>query len=117
MLSLSMNCRYFLYGAPCDMRRSYDGLCAIVNAQAEWHLLSGDVFIFINKRRNQIRLLRWERDGFAIYQKRLQKGTFGLSDKSELEAWELQLLLEGIVVERVRKKLRFSLKKMPGIVA
>jgi transposase len=114
MLSLSINCRYFLYGAPCDMRRSYDGLCAIVNGQANWHLLSGDVFIFINKRRNQIRLLRWEKDGFAIYQKRLQKGTFGLSDKKELEAWELQLLLEGIIIERVRRKPRFSLKKISG---
>jgi len=93
------------------MRRSFDSLGSIVNSQAEWNLLSGDVFIFINKRRNQLKLLRWGKDGFSIFHKRLQKGTFELPDKGELASWELPLLLEGIVLERIRKKPRFSLKK------
>ncbi len=76
------------------------------------HLLSGDVFIFISKRRNQLKLLRWEGDGFGIYHKKLQSGTFSLPAKGELEAWELTVLLEGIVLEKVRRKHRFSFKKV-----
>ncbi|HEY0297605.1 MAG TPA: IS66 family insertion sequence element accessory protein TnpB, partial [Arachidicoccus sp.] len=95
MLSISSCYRYYVYAQSCDMRRSFDSLGAIVNNEMVGHLLSGDVFIFISKRRNQLKLLRWEGDGFGIYHKRLQSGTFPFPEKGELAAWELTVLLEG----------------------
>jgi transposase len=92
------------------MRGSFDALSSLVNSHMEGDLLSGDLFLFINKKRNQLKLLQWSQDGFAIYHKKLQKGTFELPDKPIIQAYELQLLLQGIVVEKVRKKTRFSLK-------
>lgn len=94
------------------MRKSFDSLGALVNTHMGWELLSGDVFVFINGNRTQLKLLRWEGDGFCIYHKRLQKGTFEPPSKGELAAWELPLLLGGIVLEKIRKKPRFSLKKV-----
>jgi len=110
MLSYSPHYRYYVYGSACDMRGSFDALSGLVNTHMEGKLLSGDLFLFINKRRNQLKILQWCQDGFAIYHKRLQKGTFELPSKPVIEAYELQLLLRGIIVEKARKKRRFSLK-------
>jgi len=77
----------------------------------EGDLLSGDVFIFFNRRKNQCKLLRFSGDSFDIFHKKLIKGTFEIPDSAEIEAYQLQLLLEGIVLDVFRKKSRFSLKK------
>ena len=58
------------------MRKGYDGLCGVVREQFKLNPLSGDVFIFLNRYRNRIKLLHWQGDGFAVYSKRLEKGTF-----------------------------------------
>lgn len=92
------------------MRGSFDALSGLVNTHMEGQLLSGDLFLFINKRRNQLKILQWSQHGFAIYHKRLLKGTFELPTKPVIEAYELQLMLQGIILEKVRKKRRFSLK-------
>jgi transposase len=75
-------------------------------------LLSGDIFIFINRRRNQCKLLRFCGDGFELYHKKLIKGTFQIPEGGEIEAYQLQLLLEGIIIGKVLKKARFSLNKI-----
>jgi len=70
--------RYFLYREPTDMRKSFDGLCGVVTGGLGQNPMSGDVFIFINRHRNRIKLLRWETGGYVLFYKRLEKGTFEL---------------------------------------
>jgi transposase len=80
------------------------------------NILSGDVFVFMNKRHNQIKLLQWDKDGFAIYEKRLEKGSFEQPDNEHenndilLSNIQLQLILQGIILQSVRHKKRFSIK-------
>ena len=76
MIHISDKCRYLLYNANTDMRKSFHGLAAIVKYKMQRDVLGGDIYIFISKRRNAIKLLRFEADGFAIFYKRLEKGTF-----------------------------------------
>jgi transposase len=97
------------------MRKSFDGLGGLVKQEMKLPLVSGDVFIFINKRRNQIKLLAWDKDGFCIYHKRLQKGTFELPQPAlhatsiTLSALQLRFILEGIQLQSIRHRPRFKL--------
>jgi transposase len=114
MLSLPDNRRYFLYQGIADMRKSFDGLGGLVKQQMQLPLLSGDVFIFINKRRTQLKLLSWDTDGFCVYHKRLEKGTFELSSATgkttvTLTALQLRLLLAGIQLTSIRQRPRFRI--------
>jgi len=111
MLSLTNSRRYFVYQDCCNMRAGFNSLGGLVNNCMEGDLLSGDVFIFFNRRKNQCKLLRFSGDSFDIFHKKLIKGTFEIPDSGEIEAYQLQLLLDGIVLEAFRKKSRFSLKK------
>ena len=82
--------------------------------QLQMNVLSGAVFIFINKKRNQVKLLLWEGDGLAMYYKRLEKGTYELPDYSDqkdsvsISSQELQLILDGISLKSVRKRKRYQ---------
>jgi len=96
-----------------DFRKSFDGLAAIVE-QLNMEITEGDVFIFLNKRANQIRLLFWERDGLCLVCKRLEMGTFrrvnGKQTENshiEIDAAQLVLLLEGIDVGSMSKRKRY----------
>lgn len=113
MLSLSPSGRYFLYRHQADMRKGFDGLSGLVREGLEKDPLSGDVFIFFNRRRNQVKLLLWERDGFSIYHKRLERGTYELpvNASSELRSDELMLILQGISLKSVQKRKRFDQQK------
>ena len=99
------------------MRKSFDALCGLVNQHCQANVLEGGVYIFVNKKRNQIKLLTWEGDGLAIYYKRLEKGVYELpsiaanNNYATIDAVDLQLILQGIVLNSVRKKKRFSLTK------
>lgn len=114
MLSFSAQCRYFLYRPATDMRKSFDGLGGIVKQEMSHKLFSGDVFIFINRRRDRIKLLKWDVTGFALYYKRLEKGTFELpySEDSTLELdWSsLVMLLEGIEIKQIKRRKRYVRK-------
>lgn len=107
MLHLSPACNYYLYTGYADMRKSFDGLCGIIKTQMALNALSGSVFIFMNRRRTQVKLLLWEGDGFSIYYKRLEKGTFELpTSNSQLEtvaldARQLQFILQGISLRKI----------------
>lgn len=113
MLSLSSSCRYFLYRHPADMRKGFDGLSGLVRDGLVKDPLSGDVFIFFNKRRSQVKLLLWEHDGFAMYYKRLEQGTYELplTTSTELKSSELMLILQGISLKSVRRRKRFDLNE------
>lgn len=107
MFSLSSSLRYYLWSAPCDMRKSFDGLCGIVTTHMHRSPLSGEVFVFLNKKRTHLKLLHWEHGGFVLYYKRLEEGTFSppRSDTSEISWSDLILMIEGIqVVKSIRKK-------------
>lgn len=112
MLSISDARRYFLYREKTDMRKSFDGLSGLVRDRLHREPLSGEVFVFLSRRRNQIRLLLWEGDGFSLYSKRLEKGTFQIpiADTScmELKCDELLFILKGIKLSSVEKRKRFS---------
>lgn len=110
MLSLSSGSRYFLYQQPCDMRCGIYALAGLVQHNLEQNPLSGDIFIFIGKRRNQIRLLQWDWDGYALYIKRLERGTFERpsNGKLQLNAQELMLILGGIRLSSVQMRKRYT---------
>lgn len=114
MLHLSSQCRYFLYTGVTDMRRHFDSLSGMVTSRMQYNVLSGDIFIFINRKRNQVKLLLFEGDGFSIYHKRLEKGTYelpcGKHDEVSLSVTHQQLLLilEGISLRSVKKRARYS---------
>lgn len=93
------------------MRSGFNSLGGLVNNNMKEDLLSGDIFIFFNRRKNQCKLLRFGGDSFELFHKKLIKGTFEIPENGEIEAFQLQLLLEGVIVESFRKKIRFSLKK------
>ena len=69
MLHLSTSCSYYLYCGHADMRKGFDGLCGIIQSQMALNALDGAVFIFMNRRRTQVKLLLWEGDGFSLYYK------------------------------------------------
>lgn len=110
MLSLSPSNRYFLYRHQADMRKGFDGLSGLVREGLSKNPLSGDVFIFFNRRRTHVKLLLWERDGFSLYHKRLERGTYELPPTAsvELRSDELMLILQGISLKSVRRRKRFD---------
>lgn len=119
MLSLNSNTRYFLYQSHIDMRKSFNGLCGIVTNELRQDILGNDVFIFFNKRKTHVKLLAFEGDGFAIYYKRLEQGTYEFaadssSGKSSLLSYsQLLLILQGISLKKVQYRRRY--KKMPEL--
>jgi len=92
------------------MRKGCYGLCGIVQNELKKNILSGDVFVFINKRHKQIKLLQWDKDGFALYEKRLEKGCFEkpCTAQSGTDMLLKQHILQGIILQSVRHKKRFA---------
>ncbi len=120
MLSLSPGIRYFLYRHPTDIRKSFDGLSGIIQNELAQNPLGGDVFIFLNKRRTHIKLLHFEGDGYALYYKRLEKGTFELpgfsGDKGEVIcAARLQLILSGVSLKNIKYRPRYQHQNASGV--
>ena len=113
MLHLSATQRYFLYPGDTNMRKGFDSLSGMVTTLMRVNVLSGDIFIFLNRRRNQIKLLHFEGDGFALYHKRLEQGTYEVpatvADQSTIMVSHQQLLLmlEGISLRSVHNRKRY----------
>ncbi len=107
--------RVFAYGAPCDMRKSYEGLHAIVRNELKRDILDGELFVFANKRRNRCKVIFFDGTGLCILMKRLEQGKFAelwrhTSDRTlELTTSELQLFIEG---SQAVGKSRLSPKKL-----
>lgn len=118
MLSLPANIRIFVCTQPTDMRKSFNGLSGIVTHSLGGDPLSGHLFLFANKRRNLLKLLYWDSDGFAIWYKRLEIGTFSesvfkanTSGQVELTRAQLAMLLGGIDLVATKKRKRFHLSQ------
>ena len=112
MLGFSSHLRYFLCCGEVDMRNGFDGLAGIVRNTLKKDPISGDVFIFINRRRTHIKILYWDGDGFALFYKRLERGRYARTTHNDLSKQisreELMMLLEGLSFKAVIKKKRFS---------
>lgn len=110
---LSGKIRYFLYGSATDLRKGFDGLSGIVRNELLRDPLCGDAFIFINRRRNLLKLLVWDQTGFVIYYKRLESGTFEVPARNNgsksivVGREELVMILEGISLEKVKRRKRY----------
>jgi transposase len=97
-----------------DMRKGIFSLCGVVNNELKKNILLRDVFVFINRKKDTIKLLQWDVDGFAMYEKKLAKGTFEhkqLQDSQTtlLTNYQLQCILQGVVLQNVSVKKRFSI--------
>lgn len=114
MFSLGHSQRYFLYDQACDMRKGFDGLSGIVVNELGKSPTDGNVYIFINRNRNQMKLLHWEHGGLVLYQKRLERGRFSVPDlqlSSRAINWpDLVLIVEGIEISNIKRKTRYKLK-------
>lgn len=112
MLFPESQVRIWLYHQPCDMRKSYDGLSALVKNQLHEDPLSGQMFVFINRKRTQMKILYFDRSGYCIWSKRLEQGRFhahsGYADKRRLEWTDLKLILEGIDSRFIRRHKRYK---------
>ena len=113
MLSFPAAIQVFLCTVPCDMRRSFDGLSMMAEHIVRANPLSGHLFVYCNRRTDRLKILYWDRDGWAIWYKRLEAGTFQYpfseSGRKEIAAWELGILLEGIDLSRGRRRKRYCL--------
>ncbi len=97
------------------MRKSFDSLSGLVSSQMKRDPFNGQVYIFINKQRNRIKLLHWESGGFTLYYKRLETGQFELPEANQLTGsirWsDLMMIVAGIEVKNIRRSERFSFEK------
>jgi transposase len=112
VLSLTAVARIYLYHGPCDMRKSFDGLCGLIRSELGADPLSGSLFVFCNRRRNMVKLLYFDRDGFAIWYKRLEQGAFRppsiLPADGLIDRRQLTMLLEGIIPKKVSRRYVLS---------
>ena len=106
--------RVFVCTAPTDMRKSFDGLCGLVSDALKLDPLCGALFLFCNRRRDRLKLLYWDNDGYALWYKRLEQGTFQVpaaaSDSRHviLTPGELAMMLDGIDLSQVRRRKRYQ---------
>jgi transposase len=109
MLIIPGNARLFLYQHPMSMRKSFEGLSAAIEVLFPGELHSGAFFIFLNRRRDHIKIFTWDGDGFVIYFKRLEKGTYlwKWGGPATIDRKSFLMLLEGVTPKRIEK--RFSL--------
>jgi transposase len=120
MLSLPASIRIFVYSGVTDMRRSFDRLAQMVEEHLEQDPESGYLYLFFNRRRDCVKMLLWEGDGFVIWYKRLEAGTFAVpapggprsagarADGVQIHARDLNLLLAGADPTQVTRRKRFE---------
>lgn len=115
MLRLPASVRIFVCLEPADMRRSFDGLSGMVQTIVRQSPTCGHLFVFRNRRRDRLKVLWWDRDGFAIFYKRLEKGVFHFpahvareDGRCEIDARDFAMLIEGLQSRDVRKSPRFT---------
>ena len=115
MLSIAADTRIFIASGATDMRKGFDGLCGLVTSVLQADPLSGQLFLFVNRRRDKMKILYWDGDGLAIWYRRLEQGTFQMPKVDdgqvsvEIRSDELTMLLRGIDYSIVKRRKRFAL--------
>jgi transposase len=118
MFELSSKYRYYLCKYDINMRMGIDGLCRYVQQHVPFSILSGDAFIFFNKARTMVKILKWDDDGFLLYQKKLQQGTFELPSYCDTTgcfelSWDtFYFIMRGVSLSGIKKRYRFNLKAL-----
>jgi transposase len=111
LLSLPAAAQVWLAIQPTDMRKSFDTLAELVRQQLQHDPLSGQLFLFRNKRGDRVKLLYWDEDGFVILYKRLEEGTFRFPEAAtaglQIRAADLHMLLDGVELESVKRRRRY----------
>ena len=114
MFTLSAAVRIYVAAAPCDLRRGFDGLSALTRSVIGSDPMSGHLFVFLNRRRDRIKILAWDRTGYVVVYKRLERGTFRLpvapragQQHVDVDAGELMLMLEGLDLRQARRQPRW----------
>jgi transposase len=113
MIHLPASVRVYLCLTACDMRKSFDGLHALVREHLELDALAGHLFVFFGRRRDRVKILYWERDGFAVWAKRLEAGTYAVAwaesaeRRREITPQELAALLSGIDLSTAPRRKRY----------
>ncbi len=115
MLTLGTSGRIWVCVEPVDGRKSFDGLSAVITAQLDRDPLSGDLFVFKNRRGDRLKILAWQGDGFALYLRRLERGSFAFpnADTAEVNvtATELAMILGGVELKGTRQRKRYQRPK------
>ena len=115
MIAIHAGLRSFVYALPTDMRKGFNGLQGLVQQTLQEDPLSGHLFLFINRRADRLKVLYWDRDGFALWYKRLEHGTFQMpaiaegQTKAEIRSDELVMLSSGVDMQDIKRRKRFSL--------
>jgi transposase len=114
VIHLPASVRVYLCLTACDMRKSFDGLHALVREHLELDAFAGHLFVFASRRRDRIKILYWDRDGFAMWSKRLEEGTYAVpfgdsaaQRQREITAQELGALLSGIDLKQATRRKRY----------
>lgn len=123
MITIPAAVKIFIGSAPIDMRKSIDGLMAIVENELQEDACSGHLFVFVSRRCDRVKILTWDKGGFVLLYKRLERGQFKLPhmDPSvmavQMDATQLTMLLDGIDVGRVRRPQHWKPSQLdrPGV--
>jgi len=113
MISFSLPSQIYIANKSTDFRKCFDGLCGEILSFLQLDPLSGALFVFYNKRRDRLKMIVWDTDGFWLFYKRLERGTFEIPERQSdaasvaLTAEQLHLILCGIELSSVRKRKRF----------
>ena len=115
MIHLPASVRVYLCLTPCDMRKSFDSLQTLVREHLELDAFAGHLFVFTGRRKDRVKILYWDRDGFAVWSKRLEEGTYavpfgdgGAERRREITAPELAALLSGIELSTAKRRKRYQ---------
>lgn len=117
MIHLPASVRVYLCLTACDMRKSFDSLHAVVREHLDLDPFAGHLVVFASRRRDRVKILYWDRDGFAIWSKRLEQGTYavplggGEGNRREITAQELGAILSGIDLDRAKRRKRYHRPK------
>lgn len=109
MIAFSSQTRLFLFGSPVDMRKNFEGLSALVQNAFPGELMHG-YFIFLNRVRDRVKIMYWDGDGFALWYKRLERGSFLPHKKGAavIDRRELLLILEGVTPKKMQRRFSFK---------
>lgn len=113
MLSIAPPPTIYLHSLPTDMRKSFDGLTGLVRGTFGSDPADGSLFLFMNKRRDRIKVLWWDGDGYVLWYKRLEQGTFETvpsrcgEDRVQIDQTQLAMILRGVHLESVRRRKRY----------
>jgi transposase len=112
VIGLPATIRVFVAAGASDLRRGFDGLAQLTRDRLEQDPMTGHLFVFANRRRDRVKILYWDRDGYVIWMKRLERGTFRWptsgADRVEWGGAELAAVLGGIDLEATRKRPRYA---------